>query len=316
MKWLPKLQFFIVTAFVIGSAVDAGEFHFNQTAQTMGSNAAITVMLANQSDAPGNSIGSLSNPALVVGSLSNLSLSQGAGLDSTGFNTTDFELYSLDSNVAASLVIAVDGTRNDIDLKIGASFDITRFIEPDVSINVLGSDNKFSETIANGTGNLIYSAYVAGDSNEIKTTSSTSVTDLTLVYDISGDRNSVTTTTGNKNGSRDIQLKITGSDSDWILMGKSTNGSNIDITQSGNDGSNVIGFVYQASVLNNLDLFLDKDTSGRFYFDSYGLANNTDAQLSLTSFGAGTFIIRQSTENAYAAVTLGVASSGYAKVYQ
>lgn len=299
------------------SILNAGDFYFSQEEQVIGASTGVTSLTVTQSGGIlGNTIGNSKVRSLVVGSVEILSLSQLNSSDSGGSNLTNFELHGADVSTNTQLIINVDGSFNDVSLNVGSTADVTRFIDPAISINVLGSGNLLQEDLANGSGQLSYTAALTGKDNIIRTTTGSNITNLNINYKITGDDNELSVTTGNNAGSKNISAILIGSDNNWTLMAKSTTISNIAINQIGADSTQTIGFVALYGINNDFSLSLDKVSPGRFYVDGYSFANDTTSNLSITSNGEGSFFLLQNTNDAVANLTLDVGASGSASIRQ
>lgn len=304
-------------AFFSASILNAGDFYFSQEEQVIGASTGVSSLTLTQSGGVlGNAIGNSADRALIVGSIKVLSLSQLSSSDTGGSNSTNFELHGADANTNAQLIINVDGSANNVSLNVGSTADVTRFVNPAVSINILGSGNLLQEVIANGSGQLSYTAALTGKDNIIRTTTGSNIENLTVNYDITGDDNELLVTTGSNKGNKDISAIIVGSNNNWTLMAKSTAMSNIDINQTGTDSTQVIGSVVLSGINNDFTLSLDKVSPGRFYMTGYGFANDTTSNLNITSNGAGSFYLLQITDDAVANLTLDVGVSGSATIRQ
>ena len=299
------------------SILNAGDFYFSQEEQVIGASTGVTSLTVTQSGGIlGNTIGNSKVRSLVVGSVEILSLSQLNSSDSGGSNLTNFELHGADVSTNTQLIINVDGSFNDVSLNVGSTADVTRFIDPAISINVLGSGNLLQEDLANGSGQLSYTAALTGKDNIIRTTTGSNITNLNINYKITGDDNELSVTTGNNAGSKNISAILIGSDNNWTLMAKSTTISNIAINQIGADSTQTIGFVALYGINNDFSLSLDKVSPGRFYVDGYSFADDTTSNLSITSNGEGSFFLLQNTNDAVANLTLDVGASGSASIRQ
>ena len=311
-----KISFIFYTYFS-ASILNAGDFYFTQEEQVIGASTGVTSLTVTQSGGIlGNTIGNFTDRSLVVGSVEILSLSQLNSSDARGSNLTNFELHGADVSTNTQLIINVDGSFNDVSLNVGSTADVTRFIDPAISINVLGSGNLLQEVLANGSGQLSYTAALTGKDNIIRTTTGFNITNLNINYEITGDDNELSVTTGNNAGSKNISAIIIGSDNNWTLMAKSTTISNIAINQIGAYSTQAIGFVALYGINNDFSLSLDKVSPGRFYVAGNSFADNTTSNLNITSNGEGSFFLLQNTDYAVANLTLDVRASGSASIRQ
>ena len=290
----------IAAATIAASSVSANEVRFTQSSQGAAGTASIAIFDINQSTGQANFIGRNSlDKSNVTGGLATLVINQ------TGdANKADIDVFTADDGVG-TINLAFTGDSNDFDLTYGAAADAT-WSTLDVDVVVTGNTNTFVEAIAQTTTSLVYDAVVTGDSNDIDTTSGSGVTTMDIDYDIVGNSNNLTVNTGTLVGARDLDVDIRGSSNDWTVNAKSMTSSTVDVLQTA--GANVTGVISQQGTNSTMDLDIAASLAGSFALTTVDMSAGSSATINLTTLGAGTFDLTQSTDESVYNVSMTLAA--------